>query len=67
MTLQNKSKSISIQPTVRDIKLLKTPLAPPGFKVIVHECPQERETWADHGIMRLYIGPEMHNFRNSYF
>ena len=22
------------------------------------------ETWADHGIMGLYIGPEMHHFRN---
>ena len=25
------------------------------------------ETWADHGIMGLYIGPEMHHFRNYYY
>jgi hypothetical protein len=44
----------------------KTPLAPPGCKVIVHERPQERGTWADHGIAGFYIGPAMHHFRNYY-
>ena len=44
----------------------KTPLAPPGCKVIVHERPQERRTWADHGVAGFYIGPAMHHFRNYY-
>jgi hypothetical protein len=44
----------------------KTPLAPPGCKVVVHERPQERGTWADHGVTGFYIGPAMHHFRNYY-
>jgi hypothetical protein len=44
----------------------KTPLAPPGCKVIIHERPQERGTWADHGVAGFYIGPAMHHFRNYY-
>ena len=44
----------------------KTPLAPPGCQVIVHERPQERRTWADHGVTGFYIGPAMHHFRNYY-
>ena len=44
----------------------KTPLAPPGCQVIVHERPQERCTWADHGVTGFYIGPAMHHFRNYY-
>jgi hypothetical protein len=42
----------------------KTPLAPPGCKIIIHERPQERGTWADHGVTGFYIGPAMHHFRN---
>jgi hypothetical protein len=44
----------------------KTPMAPPGCKVVVHERPQERGTWADHGVAGFYIGPAMHHFRNYY-
>jgi hypothetical protein len=42
----------------------KTPLAPPGCQVIIHNRPQERGTWADHGVVGFYIGPAMHHFRN---
>ena len=44
----------------------KTPMAPPGCKVVVHERPQERGTWANHGVAGFYIGPAMHHFRNYY-
>jgi hypothetical protein len=44
----------------------RTPLAPPRCKVIIHERPQERGTWADHGVTGFYIGPTMHHFRNYY-
>ena len=27
----------------------KTPLAPPGTKVLVHDAPSNRKTWAPHG------------------
>ena len=41
-------------------------MAPPGCKVVVHERPQERGTWADHGVTGFYIGPAMHHFRSYY-
>jgi hypothetical protein len=44
----------------------KTSMAPPGCKVVVHERPQERGTWADHGVAGFYIGPAMHHFQNYY-
>ena len=37
----------------------KTPLAPPGTKVLVHKKPQQWKTWGIHGVPRWYIGPEM--------
>jgi hypothetical protein len=42
----------------------KTPMAPPGCKVIVHERTLERGAWATHGIKGFYIGPAMHHYRN---
>jgi hypothetical protein len=42
----------------------KTPLAPPGCKVVVHERAMERGAWACHGIVRYYIGPAMKHYRN---
>jgi hypothetical protein len=44
----------------------RTPLAPPGCKVVIHERPQEQGTWADHGVAGFYIGPALHHFRNYY-
>jgi hypothetical protein len=41
-------------------------MAPPGCKVVVHERPQKRGTWADHGVAGFYIGPAMHHFQNYY-
>jgi hypothetical protein len=42
----------------------KTPLAPPGCKVVVHERAMERGAWACHGIVGYYIEPAMHHYRN---
>ena len=41
----------------------RTPLAPPGTKVMVHEKPMDRETWAPHASEAWYTGPAMHHYR----
>jgi hypothetical protein len=41
----------------------RTPLAPPGTKVLVHEKPNIRETWAPYGVKGWYIGPALHHYR----
>ena len=41
----------------------RTPLAPPGIKVIVHEKPKDRASWAPHGVEGWYIGPAMESYR----
>ena len=33
-----------------------TPMAPPGIKALVYEIPQQRKTWAQHGVDAWYIG-----------
>jgi hypothetical protein len=42
----------------------RTPMAPPGCKVIVHERALKRGAWASHGIAGFYIRPAMHHYRN---
>ena len=34
-----------------------TPLAPPGTKVLIHEIPDQRRSWAPHCVDVWYIGP----------
>jgi hypothetical protein len=41
----------------------KTPLAPPGTKVIIHEKLQQRKTWDPHGTEGWYLGPAMEHHR----
>jgi hypothetical protein len=41
----------------------RTPVAPPGARVIFHEKPQQRRTWAPHGIDGFYLGPAMEHYR----
>jgi hypothetical protein len=41
----------------------RTPLAPPGTRVLVHEKPTVRGTWAPHAVDGWYIGPAMHHYR----
>ena len=40
----------------------KTPLAPAGTKVLVHEKSQQHASWANHGIKGWYIGPSMDHY-----
>jgi hypothetical protein len=41
----------------------KTYFAPPGCKIIAHEKPGKRRTWATHGQHGYSLGPAMHNYR----
>ena len=41
----------------------KTPMAPPGTRVLVHEKSSNRPTWAAHGLDAWYIGPAMEHYR----
>ena len=37
----------------------KTPLAPPGCRILSFESPTQRATWSPHGVDGWYIGPAM--------
>ena len=39
------------------------PLAPPGKKIIVHEKPSQRPTWAPHSVNGWYLGPAPIHYR----
>ena len=41
----------------------KTPLAPPGTKVVVHAKPTDRATWPFHGKDGWTIGPALDHYR----
>jgi hypothetical protein len=41
----------------------KTPLAPPGCKVIIHEKPSQRTSWGPHGVVGWYLGPAEEHYR----
>jgi hypothetical protein len=41
----------------------KTTFAPPGCKIIAHEKPGKRRTWAPHGQHGYSLGPAMHHYR----
>jgi hypothetical protein len=41
----------------------KTAFAPPGCKIIAHEKPGKRRTWAPHGKHGYPLGPTMHHYR----
>ncbi len=41
----------------------KTPMAPPGTKVILHEKPNQRKSWDPHGTTGWYLGPAMEHYR----
>jgi len=40
-----------------------TPIAPPGTKIISHDKPKDRATWAPHGEVGWYMGPAMEHYR----
>jgi hypothetical protein len=41
----------------------KTAFAPPGCKIIAHEKPGKRRTWAPRGQHGYYLGPAMYHYR----
>jgi hypothetical protein len=38
-------------------------MAPPGTKVVIHEKPAQRGTWATHGVRGWYIGPAPEHYQ----
>ena len=40
-----------------------TPLAPPGTRVLVHETPEQRASFAPHEVDGCYIGPSIDHYR----
>jgi hypothetical protein len=41
----------------------RAPIAPPGTRIIAHETPGRRRTWAPHGQDGWYIGPALEHYR----
>jgi hypothetical protein len=41
----------------------KTPMAPPGTKVQVHEKPNQRKSWDPHSVGGWYLGPALDHYR----
>jgi len=41
----------------------RTPITPPGIKVLVHEKPSNHTTWAPHAIKGWYVGPALQAYR----
>jgi hypothetical protein len=41
----------------------RAPMAPPGTRIIAHETPSSRQTWAPHGQYGWYIGPALERSR----
>jgi hypothetical protein len=41
----------------------RSPIAPPGTRIIAHEKPGRRRTWAPHGEDGWYIGPALEHYR----
>jgi hypothetical protein len=41
----------------------RAPMAPPGTRVIAHETPDRRSTWAPHDLDGWYIGPALEHYR----
>jgi hypothetical protein len=40
----------------------RVPMAPPGTRIIAHETPCRRRTWAPHGQDGWYIGPALEHY-----
>eukprot|EP00978_Attheya_sp_CCMP212_P043442 scaffold284051_cov46-Attheya_sp.AAC.1 len=41
----------------------RTPLAPPGTRVLVHEKPDVRASWPAHAVEGWYLGPAINHYR----
>jgi hypothetical protein len=41
----------------------RTPIAPPGIRVLAHEKPNNRTTWSPHALDGWYVGPALQSYR----
>jgi hypothetical protein len=41
----------------------RTPLAPPGTKILIHEKPNQWRSWDPHGVEGWYLGPATDHYR----
>jgi hypothetical protein len=41
----------------------RAPMAPPGTRIIAHETPNQRRTWAPHGQYGWYLGLALEHYR----
>jgi hypothetical protein len=41
----------------------RTPIAPPGIKVLAHEKASNRKTWSPHAFTAWYTGPALEHYR----
>ncbi|MCK7513581.1 MAG: hypothetical protein MZV70_62540 [Desulfobacterales bacterium] len=41
----------------------RTPIAPPGIRVLVHDKPANRTTWSPHALDGWYTGPALDSYR----
>jgi hypothetical protein len=41
----------------------RAPMATPGTRIIAHETPNRRSTWAPHGLDGWYLGPALEHYR----
>ena len=41
----------------------RTPLGPPGCRVLAHAKPATRTTWSPHGLAGWYLGPALDSYR----
>jgi hypothetical protein len=41
----------------------RTPLGPPGTRVLAHDKPDARTTWSPHALDGWYVGPAMESYR----
>ena len=39
------------------------PIAPLGMRIVLHEKPHQRATWAPHGVEGFYLGPALEHYR----
>ena len=46
-----------------NVKFTQTPIAPAGTKVVVFETPEQRASWATHGVDGFYVGPALQHYR----
>jgi hypothetical protein len=41
----------------------RTPLDPPGTRIIAHDKPYQRASWYPHGVDGYYLGPALDHYR----